>query len=262
MGIIKQIKENYKKRGGVYAFRKFIQYLIGMYEYDDQLQTLHYFNNLFHSCSMIPPTSDPDLRIMQECDAIQLAIFDKVCKKHNLRYWLDFGTLLGAVRHNGFIPWDDDMDVAMPREEYVKLKDVLESELKKFGFVIGNTKWIGLGYHHYETGLWMDIFPLDTIDDGNTFYYGKESVFRHKHPVKDVLPLGSVSFEGFMLAAPHNTDAYLKKKYGDYMKLPRNGVLHHGDLSGRPSLSQWARINGIDMIKIKEELKDLYDKFE
>lgn len=45
----------------------------------------------------------------------------EVCEKHNLRYYLFFGSLLGAVRHHGFIPWDDDLDVAMPRRDYTEL---------------------------------------------------------------------------------------------------------------------------------------------
>ena len=48
---------------------------------------------------------------------ILLAI-DKVCREHNLRYYLVAGTMLGAVRHKGFIPWDDDADIAMPRKDY------------------------------------------------------------------------------------------------------------------------------------------------
>ena len=47
-----------------------------------------------------------------------LRVFDAICKKHSLTYWLDAGTLLGAARHGGFIPWDDDIDVMMPLADY------------------------------------------------------------------------------------------------------------------------------------------------
>ena len=54
--------------------------------------------------------------------------FDRVCKKYGLRYFLSYGTLLGAVRHNGFIPWDDDIDTIMPYDDFEKLKAIDPSE--------------------------------------------------------------------------------------------------------------------------------------
>ena len=52
--------------------------------------------------------------------------FDAFCKEHNLRYYLTDGTLIGAIRHQGFIPWDDDIDVEMPRPDWLKLKDLFK----------------------------------------------------------------------------------------------------------------------------------------
>ena len=57
-----------------------------------------------------------------------LVQFDRVCRNHNLKYWVSFGGLLGIVRHNGFIPWDDDLDVCMPRADY----EILMSLKKNF----------------------------------------------------------------------------------------------------------------------------------
>lgn len=58
-------------------------------------------------------------------------VFEGICKKHNLRYYADGGTALGAVRHKGFIPWDDDLDVNMPREDYNKFVKIVADELPK-----------------------------------------------------------------------------------------------------------------------------------
>ncbi len=64
---------------------------------------------------------------------------DRICKKHNIPYWINGGNALGAVRHGGFIPWDDDVDINLLRDDYLKLLPILENELPK-QFVLQNKK--------------------------------------------------------------------------------------------------------------------------
>ena len=80
----------------------------------------------------------------KEIKKIELNIllhFDSFCKEHNLRYYLSGGTLLGAVRHKGFIPWDDDIDVCMPRPDYEKMINIYQN---KGNFLLKSKekKWI------------------------------------------------------------------------------------------------------------------------
>ena len=58
-----------------------------------------------------------------------LQVVDEICRRHNINYWLSSGTLIGAVRHGGFIPWDDDLDIEMMRDDYLRLLDILPREL-------------------------------------------------------------------------------------------------------------------------------------
>jgi lipopolysaccharide cholinephosphotransferase len=121
------------------------------------------------------------LQKLQQLEAQQLAAFADICERHNLRYYLVGGTLLGAVRHKGFIPWDDDIDVAMPRSDYNRFLDLAPRELPpEFELEIPsripkdpyyltrlrrtNTVYESAYIRQFElpcTGVWIDVFPLD-----------------------------------------------------------------------------------------------------
>lgn len=114
------------------------------------------------------PKAIGKLRLIQEENLKILRFFGEFCKKNNLEYWLDFGTLLGAVRHKGFIPWDDDLDISMTRDNYEKLlnlpKEKLENDNYSFEIKAGNPKSHILKLLSKTTKAQLDIFPCN-------FYY-------------------------------------------------------------------------------------------
>lgn len=110
-----------------------------------------------------------------------MLVFDEVCRTHGVRYSLDSGTLLGAVRHGGFIPWDDDIDLIVPRPDYERL--MLHPEWFESPFAIVAPGDVG-SIHPYaklvnhswraqepslegivDEYLWIDLFPADAVPD-------------------------------------------------------------------------------------------------
>lgn len=126
---------------------------------------------------------------LQELQQFSLDILKDVagfCEKNNIRYSLGYGTMLGAVRHKGFIPWDDDVDIMMPREDYERFRTIYKSKLYSFidsrntpdcyiafGRVCDTKKTLAsscIPWVKKDVGVWIDIFPVDRVpDDKDTF---------------------------------------------------------------------------------------------
>lgn len=110
-----------------------------------------------------------------------LLLFQDFCKKNNLRFYLSGGTLLGAIRHHGFIPWDDDIDICMPRIDYEKLIEIYPNEDQRyclrtkklnnftapFAKIVDTNTYIDLQFTSDDNNsqLWIDIFPVDGLPE-------------------------------------------------------------------------------------------------
>lgn len=123
-------------------------------------------------------------KFLQEKELDMVKEFLKICEKHNLKYFMAGGTFLGAVRHKGFIPWDDDVDLGMYRDDYEKFLDIAKRELP-YPYEVHTYR--NCKEHHYyfshiidvrykvrrmgsldkrEEYVWIDIFPYDGLPKG------------------------------------------------------------------------------------------------
>ncbi len=146
---------------------------------------------------------------LRKIGVIQLEILDelhRICEKHGITYYMIAGTLLGAVRHKGFIPWDVDIDIAMPREEYERFARIAGEELQEqytyvnhntftdyvrpHALVVKNDTVIHMKYDHlnpklYDLGVYVDIFPLDNAPDSEKLRRRQASQLKKFRWLKD-----------------------------------------------------------------------------
>lgn len=151
-----------------------------------------------------------DVRRLQLRLLDNLIDIDRVCRENNLTYYLLAGTMLGAVRHQGFIPWDDDLDIGMPRKDYDRFFEIAKQclpeylELKNYTSHPNYSWWfmkiedkrttlVEKKHFNYTGGVFIDIFPLDGVTK-NVFsqrlhfervkYINKLRYFRYRDPYK------------------------------------------------------------------------------
>lgn len=133
---------------------------------------------------------------MRQMQAANLSIIkevDRICRKHKIHYLMDAGTLLGAIRHKGFIPWDDDVDFAFLREEYEKFIKVVKDELPE-----GMHLWLPADCAEY--GAFYDFTPKivyensrKRLPDEDTAFYREEM----NHICADLFILDEISENSF-----------------------------------------------------------------
>jgi len=132
--------------------------------------------------------SEKEKRALQMTELEILKEFDRICVKNKLKYYITAGTLLGAVRHKGFIPWDDDIDVVMPRQDFDMLRNTCQqylaadfvyqdwrteqnypmyfAKIRKNGTEVCEENLLDVQMHK---GVYIDIFPLDKCPKGKLF---------------------------------------------------------------------------------------------
>jgi phosphorylcholine metabolism protein LicD len=207
--------------------------------------------NLYSIMKQYPPdlreNYDTNIEQVQSVVYRMLQIIDSICEEFDINYWLDYGTLLGAVRHHGFIPWDFEADIGMLRSDYIVFKEIIEKELPEdlffqceetdpeyifFPVVEAKIRDKYSNYIHdlnhpdrkWHNGIQVDIFVYD-ID--NKFENCISNAFERNFSKSKIHLLfeeigytEKQQFNDHQFPIPIGYDQYLQRNYGDYKILP------------------------------------------
>jgi len=195
----------------------------------------HHLNpDFFKKETIIPMTNSNKLELLVDC-LYQFSIF---ARDYNITYSVVSGTLLGAVRHEGIMPWDNDLDIAIfGKNNYVKI-NILKNKFNS-KFTIKNYI-TGFKLYYYEEAL-GEIFIMDLLENkyiysgpyiNNKPYYIMNYVFPFiSYLVEDIFPLKNHKFENFNVCVPNNYEKILKQNYNsnvltEYRYNPNHNKLH------------------------------------
>lgn len=154
-----------------------------------------------------------------------LKVLDYMATKYDFSYFLSYGSLLGAIRHQGFIPWDDDVDIMMTRKDFERFMDVCHQLPDSLDFFpMGNNFLKVMDRYSIvsldgQRGVAVDIFLLDEKSDIYRFQTGSDQKIIDMTSA-DVFPLRRTKFESQDFLIPANPDKILSAIYGNYMEFP------------------------------------------
>lgn len=171
--------------------------------------------------------SEYDEKTLKKVQAVELGIlkdFVRLCDENNITYFGIAGTGIGALRHKGFIPWDDDIDVAMPREDHDRFVKIAKEQyadkyyvlngLEDSNYPLLTTRWILKGTEFIEEplkninchfGIFLDIYPLDKIPDDEKLFrkQARKAFFWSKLLILRSIPYPVLAFKGWKAKLVH-----------------------------------------------------------
>jgi len=171
-----------------------------------------------------------NLKKGQQIMTDMLDTFHKLCKKHDLKYWLIGGTLVGQIRHKGWVPWDGDIDVGMEKSEYekfIKIQDELPDNLflqdrGNYSYILNKIKhkkscYKDLLYGDLHQGLQIDIFIHDREKDNLNCTQIK---YKGTCKIDYIYPLKEEKFEDILVYVPNDKHKYCSLEFPNYMTEP------------------------------------------
>lgn len=155
--------------------------------------------------------------------------FDSICRKHNIKYWCVGGTLIGVLRHKGWISYDGDIDLGILECDYNKLKSIIQKELsddywfqsnetdKLYKSNIAKIRHLHSCYSNYDNDKWHNGLQIDLFifKEESNYCYGENK----KYEKNSIFPLKEKYFENIKVYIPNDSDKYIKMYYPDYKKI-------------------------------------------